>query len=53
MGNTDCSYCFVPFKEQPYLGSEFRMRDDPLTTYLCQLLELHRAPDVTVPGRGG
>ena len=39
MGNPDCSYCFVPFKEELYLGSEFRMRDDLLTTYLCQQLE--------------
>jgi hypothetical protein len=52
MGNPDCSYCFVPFKEELYPGSEFRMRDDLLTTYLRQLLESHRAPDVTVAWQG-
>jgi hypothetical protein len=53
MSNLDCSYRFFLSKEELYPGSEFRVRDDLLTTYLRQLLESHRAPDVTVAWQGG
>jgi hypothetical protein len=52
MGNPDCSYCFVPFKEGLYPRERVPDERDLLTTYLRQLLESHRAPDVTVAWQG-
>lgn len=51
--NLDCSYCFFLSKEELYPGSPFRMTDDLLAEYLRQLLEAHRAPEVTVAWQGG
>jgi len=51
--NLDCSYCFFLAKEELYPGSSFRMSDDLLETYLRQLLEGHRDPEVTISWQGG
>lgn len=51
--NLDCKYCFFLSKEALYPGSRFRMSDDLLEDYLRQLLESHRAPEVTVAWQGG
>jgi uncharacterized protein len=51
--NLDCEYCFFLSKEMLYPGSRFRMADDLLETYIRQLFEAHRAPDVTVGWQGG
>ena len=51
--NLDCTYCFFLSKEMWYRGSRFRMADEMLETYIKQLLESHRAPEVTVPWQGG
>jgi len=51
--NLDCSYCFFLSKEELYPGSSFRMDDEVLGTYLRQLLESHRGPEVTVSWQGG
>ncbi len=51
--NLDCQYCFFLAKEQLYPGSKFRMADDLLETYIRQLLESHRTPEVTVAWQGG
>ena len=51
--NLDCSYCFFLAKEELYPGSTFRMSDDLLETYLRQLLEGHRDPEVTISWQGG
>jgi uncharacterized protein len=51
--NLDCKYCFFLSKEMLYPGSRFRMADDLLETYLKQLLESHRAPEVDVAWQGG
>ena len=51
--NLDCEYCFFLSKEQLYPGDRFRMADEMLETYLRQLLESHRTPDVTVAWQGG
>lgn len=51
--NLDCKYCFFLSKEMLYPGSPFRMADDLLETYLKQLLESHRAPEVDVAWQGG
>ena len=51
--NLDCSYCFFLAKEELYPGSSFRMGDDVLETYLSQLLESHRDPELTISWQGG
>ena len=51
--NLDCMYCFYPSKERLYPGSRFRMADDLLETYVRQLIESHRTPEVTVAWQGG
>ena len=51
--NLDCSYCFFLAKEELYPGSTFRMSDGLLETYIRQLLESHRDPEVTIAWQGG
>jgi len=51
--NLDCKYCFFLSKEMLYPGSRFRMADEMLETYIKQLLESHRTPEVTVAWQGG
>ncbi|HSJ71939.1 MAG TPA: anaerobic sulfatase maturase [Acidimicrobiia bacterium] len=51
--NLDCEYCFFLSKEMLYPGERFRMAEELLETYLRQLLESHRTPDVTVAWQGG
>jgi len=51
--NLDCKYCFFLSKEMLYPGSRFRMADDLLETYVRQLLESHRDPQVTIAWQGG
>ncbi len=51
--NLDCQYCFFLSKEMLYPGSRFRMADELLETYIKQLLESHRVPEVTMAWQGG
>ncbi len=51
--NLACDYCFFLSKELLYPGSRFRMADDLLELYIRQLLEAHRAPEVTIAWQGG
>ncbi len=51
--NLDCKYCFFLSKELLYPGSRFRMADDLLEIYVKQLLESHRAPEVSIAWQGG
>ncbi len=51
--NLDCEYCFFLSKEQSYPGDRFRMADEMLATYIRQLLESHRTPEVTIAWQGG
>ncbi|MEA2011099.1 MAG: anaerobic sulfatase maturase [Actinomycetota bacterium] len=51
--NLDCEYCFFLSKEMLYPGDRFRMADDLLETYIRQLLESHRTPEVAVAWQGG
>jgi uncharacterized protein len=51
--NLDCEYCFFLSKEMLYPGSRFRMADDLLETYIRQLIESHRTPEVMVAWQGG
>jgi serine-type anaerobic sulfatase-maturating enzyme len=51
--NLNCSYCFFLHKDSLYPGSHFRMRDEVLETYIRQLIDYHRTPQVTVAWQGG
>jgi uncharacterized protein len=51
--NLDCKYCFFLSKEMLYPGSRFRMADELLETYIRQLIESHRVPEVTIAWQGG
>jgi uncharacterized protein len=51
--NIDCKYCFFLSKEALYPNDRHRMSDATLETYIRQLLESHRLPEVTVAWQGG
>lgn len=51
--NIDCTYCFFLSKEALYPNEKHRMSDATLDAYIRQLLEAHRAPQVTVAWQGG
>jgi uncharacterized protein len=51
--NLDCTYCFFLSKEKLYPNSRFRMSDDLLETYIRQLIESQRTPEVTIAWQGG
>jgi uncharacterized protein len=51
--NLDCAYCFFLGKEGLYPGAKARMSDETLELYVRQLLESHRAPEVTIAWQGG
>src|SRR5688572_3686485 len=51
--NLDCQYCFFLSRELLYPGHRLRMADDLLETYIRQLLESQRGPDVTLEWHGG
>ncbi len=51
--NIDCTYCFFLSKEALYPDDKHRMSEATLEAYLRQLLEAHRAPEVTVAWQGG
>jgi uncharacterized protein len=51
--NIDCTYCFFLSKEALYPNDKQRMSDQTLETYIRQLLESHRTPQVTVAWQGG
>jgi uncharacterized protein len=51
--NLDCEYCYFLSKEALYPDDRFRMSDEMLATYIRQLLEAHRTPDVTIAWQGG
>jgi uncharacterized protein len=51
--NLACSYCFFLDKELLYPGSPFRMSDEVLENYICQLIQAHRTQEVTVAWQGG
>ena len=51
--NLDCEYCFFLSKEMLYPGDRFRMADEMLETYISQLFEAQRGPEVNVAWQGG
>jgi uncharacterized protein len=51
--NIDCKYCFFLSKEALYPNEKHRMSQVTLETYIRQLLESHRTPEITVAWQGG
>jgi uncharacterized protein len=51
--NLDCKYCFYLTKSELYPGSDFRMPDEVLETYMRQLCESQRGPQVSLAFQGG
>jgi len=51
--NLDCKYCFFLSKEMLYPGSSFRMSDELLKTYIRELLDAQRMPEVSINWQGG
>lgn len=51
--NIDCRYCFFLSKEALYPDDRHRMSAQTLQAYIRQLMESHRAPEVTVAWQGG
>jgi uncharacterized protein len=51
--NIDCKYCFFLSKEALYPNDKHRMSDATLESYIRQLLDSHRTPEVTVAWQGG
>jgi uncharacterized protein len=51
--NLDCAYCFFLDKEAFYPGSQFRMSEELLESYLRQLIESHQTNQVTIAWQGG
>ena len=51
--NIDCTYCFFLSKDALYPNEKHRMSAATLEAYIRQLLESHRAPQVTVAWQGG
>jgi uncharacterized protein len=51
--NLNCDYCFYLSKKRLYPGSRFHMTDEMLETYIRQLIEAHRVPEVTMAWQGG
>ncbi len=51
--NCACDYCFFLKKERLYPGSDFRMSDEVMESYVRQTIEACRAPEVNLSWQGG
>lgn len=51
--NLNCSYCFFLKKERLYPGSDFRMSDRVMESYIRQTIQAHRVSEVTIAWQGG
>src|ERR1039458_4400089 len=51
--NLDCAYCFFLSKQSFYPGSNFRMSDEVMESYVRQTIEAHSGPEVTITWQGG
>jgi len=51
--NLDCTYCFFLSKEQLYPGDRFRMSDELMRTWITQVIDGHRTPEITIALQGG
>ncbi|GAB4344014.1 MAG: anaerobic sulfatase maturase [Candidatus Abyssubacteria bacterium] len=53
MCNLECKYCFFLKKAELYPGSNFRMTDETLESYVRQVIEARDTPQVTIAWQGG
>jgi uncharacterized protein len=51
--NCACDYCFYLEKESLYPGSDFRMSEEVMESYIRQVIEAHRVPEVHIAWQGG
>jgi uncharacterized protein len=51
--NCACDYCFYLAKESLYSGSDFRMSEEVMESYIRQVIEAHRVPEVQFAWQGG
>lgn len=51
--NLNCAYCFFSKKDKLYPGSQFRMTDEVLESYISQTINAHQTPHVTIAWQGG
>src|ERR1035441_6199940 len=51
--NLDCAYCFFLAKQSLYPGSNFRMSDEVMESYVRQTIEAHSVPEITIAWQGG
>ncbi len=51
--NLRCDYCFFLEKASLYPGSDFRMTDDVMSSYVRQSIEGQRVPHATIAWQGG
>jgi uncharacterized protein len=51
--NLDCKYCYFLSKERLYPGSDFRMPDELLESYVRQYIAAQQLPEVTFAWQGG
>ena len=51
--NLECEYCYYRNKDRLYPGSDFRMSDETMETYIAQTIQGHRVPEVTIAWQGG
>ena len=51
--NLDCKYCYFLSKENLYPGSQFRMGDDLLESFIRQYIEGQQVPEITFAWQGG
>jgi uncharacterized protein len=51
--NCACDYCFFLKKERLYPGSDFRMTDEVMESYIQQMVEASAGSDVEIAWQGG
>jgi uncharacterized protein len=51
--NLNCGYCYYLAKEKLYPGSDFRMSDAVLDSFIQQYIEAQHVPEVTFGWQGG
>ncbi len=51
--NLACTYCFYTCKSNLYPEGTFRMTDEVLDSYVRQVIQGHRSPEVTIAWQGG
>jgi len=51
--NLNCAYCFYLDKATLYPASTYRMADDVLEQYVCQIIEAHQADRIDIAWQGG